>query len=146
MLFTSRLERTRLKATLDSMTRAQRHLDSARLEAPPDSSPELSGCLCMLPFSFATTKQELNTPYLNINTVDLCPLAMYLLHQQIFSLVRCEVALRAQQRYRRRLPRLSSRQETGAVSTLVQTWTRADSGLRRPRTRRTRARSARAQH
>ena len=44
----------------------------------------------MLPFSFETTKQELNTRHLNINTVDLFPLAMY--------------------------PRLSSRQETRADS------------------------------
>ena len=38
VLFTSRLERTRLEAPLDSRTRAQRHLDSARLEPPRDSS------------------------------------------------------------------------------------------------------------
>ena len=50
-------------------------LFTSRLEAP-----ELSGCLCTLPFSFETTKQKLNTRYLNINTVDLFPLAMYLLH------------------------------------------------------------------
>ena len=91
------LERTRLEAPLDSRTRAQRHPDSARLEPPrdssgvertraakrlkrnrADSSPELSGCLCMLPFSFETTKQKLNTRQLNINTIDLFPLAMYL--------------------------------------------------------------------
>ena len=124
------LEWTRLEAPLDSRTRTQRHLDSARLEparaakriertradssrqetraewsglepprdsslleparvvlltsrltAPPDSSPELSGCLCMLPLSFETTTQELTTRHLNINTVDLSPLAMYLLHR-----------------------------------------------------------------
>ena len=46
-----------------------------------DSSPELSGCLYMLPFSFKTTKQKLNTRQLNINTVDLFPLAIYLLHR-----------------------------------------------------------------
>ena len=32
----------------------------------------------MLPFSFEITKQKLNTRHLNINTVDLFPLAMYL--------------------------------------------------------------------
>ena len=50
------------------------------LEPPPDSSPELSGCLCTLPFPFETTKQKSNTRHLNVNTVNSFPLAMYLLH------------------------------------------------------------------
>ena len=73
VLFTSRLE-----APPDSRTRAQFAPGLERNRA--SSSPELSGCHCTLPFSFETTKQKLNTRHLNINTVDLFPLAMYLLH------------------------------------------------------------------
>ena len=73
VLFTSRLE-----APPDSRTRAQFAPGLERNRA--DSSPELSGCPCMLPFSFET-KQKLNTRHLNINTVDLFPLAMYPLHR-----------------------------------------------------------------
>ena len=64
VLFTSRLERTR---GLEPSS----HLDS---------SLELSGCLRILPFSPETTKQKPNARHLNINTVDLFLLTIYLLH------------------------------------------------------------------
>ena len=63
-----------------SPVRTWTRLGSSRQETRAESSPELSGCPCTLPVSFETTKQKSNTRHLNINTVDLFPLAMYLLH------------------------------------------------------------------
>ena len=79
----------------------------------------------MLPFSFETTKQKLNTCHLNLNSVDLFPLAMYLLHLEIFSLVLCEVALGAQQRR----PRSNGARQDSRAKRLERTRARGTPGV-----------------
>ena len=145
MLFTSRLE-----APPNSRTRAQfapglgsTRADSSGIERNrAEPSPVLSGFLCTLLFSFESTKQKSHKRHLNINTADLFPLAMYLVHLEIFFLVLCEVALGAQQRRPRsngaraatapaqqRRPRSNgARAATAPAQTSSRQETRADSG------------------
>ena len=83
-----------------------------------DPSLELLGCHCTLPFSFGTTKRKSNTRHLNIYTVDLFPLALYLLFLScsVWSCARRTTTVPTEHR---RSPRLSSRQETRLIQNTI---------------------------